>query len=201
MPEFPDDEVGTVILGRKVANGIKINAATFPSPAVPGTDMLTDFNAYDAKNVSIQEKKAALMLETQEKNTIYKRIRNATRRNIDYAEIVANGDNAILELVGWGTRADPQRLAEPGQSRALEIIGQGDGWVRLDWKEPIDGGSVASYKVQRSEDGAKFADVGTAVVSDAALFEQPTGKKLFYRVVAINRAGEGLPSNTVTLNL
>lgn len=73
--------------------------------------------------------------------------------------------------------------------------------MRLDWKEPVDGGDVASYKVQRSEDGANFTDVGTAVESIIALFEQPTAKKLFYRVVAINRAGEGAPSNTVSLLL
>ncbi|HEY0428625.1 MAG TPA: fibronectin type III domain-containing protein [Pyrinomonadaceae bacterium] len=201
MAKFPQDETSTIRLAELVANGMKSNGATFPNPAVDPALMLTDLAAYRAKLSDIQASEAATRLKVQEKNEIYGRIREAARDNVDYAEIVAKGDAAILELINWGNRADAQRLQSPGQTRVLEIIGQGDGWVRLDWKEPIDGGDIASYKIQRSEDGAKFSDVGTAIGSEAALFEQPTGKKLFYRVAAINRAGEGLPSNTVSLSL
>ena len=45
------------------------------------------------------------------------------------------------------------------------------------------------------------ADAATAVESEAALFNQPPDKKLIYQVVAINKAGEGLPSNTVSIVL
>lgn len=201
MASFPKDETSTILLAELVANGMRNNSSVFPNPAVDPSSVQTDLAAYRAKLSSIQAAEAQTRLEIQEKNEIYERIRRATRYNIDYGETVARGDAAILELISWGNRAEGQRLQPPGQCRALEIIGQGDGWVRLDWKEPIDGGAVASYKLQRSEDGARFSDVGTAVESIAALFEQPTGKKLFYRVAAINRAGEGLPSNTVSLTL
>ena len=201
MAKFPQDETSTVVLAELVANGIKDNASTFPNPAADPAGTLTNLAAYRAKLAEIQASEAQTRLKIQEKNEIYGRIRSDTRDNVDYAEIVAKGDAAILELVSWGNRAAPTSLQTPGQSRVLEIIGQGDGWVRLDWKEPVDGGEVASYKIQRSEDGANFSDVGTAIESIAALFEQPTAKKLFYRVVAINRAGEGAPSNTVTLTL
>ena len=33
-----------------------------------------------------------------------------------------------------------------GQARTLEAPRQGDGWVFLDWKEPVDGGKVAAYR-------------------------------------------------------
>ena len=83
----------------------------------------------------------------------------------------------------------------------MEVIGQGDGWVRFDWKEPTGGGKIAAYKVQRSEDGSTFTDAATATESEAALFNQPTAKRLIYQVVAINRAGIGTASNTVSLVL
>jgi hypothetical protein len=201
MAKFPQDEISTVILADLVAAGIEKNPTVFPNPPETAASMKTNLTAYRAKLAEIQASEAHTRLLIQEKNEIYGLIREAARDNVDYGEIVAKGDAAILELIGWGVRADAQRLQAPGQCRVLEIIGQGDGWVRLDWKEPVDGGEVASYKLQRSEDGAKFQDVGSAIESIAALFEQPTGKKLFYRVVAINRAGEGLPSNTVSLLL
>ncbi|CAN5496954.1 hypothetical protein BH10ACI1_BH10ACI1_19860 [soil metagenome] len=200
MAEFPKDETSTIILAQKVANGIRDNDTTFPTPPVAGAALLGDLDLYFAKNAEIQAAKAATRLKVQEKNTVYARIRSGTRDNIDYAAIVAKGNEAILDLVSWGNPAPGQRLALPGQSRAFEIIGQGDGWMRTDWKEPIDGGEVASYIVRRSEDGVNFVDAATVTASDAVLFNQPTGKKLIYMVVAINRAGEGLPSNTVVIS-
>jgi hypothetical protein len=201
MAIFPQDEQSTIVLATEVSEGIERNPTTFPTPPVAAAEMKTDLTAYHKKQGDIQAAEAKLRLETQEKNEIYGRIRKAARRNVNYGEDVAQGDEAILDLISWGNRADPQRMQTPGQCRVLEIIGQGDGWVRLDWKEPVDGGEVASYRIQRSEDGDNFTVVGGVVESIAALFEQPTGKKLFYRVVAINRAGEGVPSNTVSLSL
>lgn len=73
--------------------------------------------------------------------------------------------------------------------------------MQIDWKEPIGGGKVASYIVRRSEGGGDFVDAKTASDSDSILLNQPTGKKLTYQVVAINKAGESLASNIVSLVL
>nr|VFK17387.1 MAG: Fibronectin type III domain-containing protein [Candidatus Kentron sp. LFY] len=75
---------------------------------------------------------------------------------------------------------------------------QGEGWITLDWKEPGDGGKVAAYKVQRREgDSENWVDVGTAIGTEITLSGQPGGKRLEFRAVAINKAGEGEPSNGV----
>jgi len=79
----------------------------------------------------------------------------------------------------------------------LEAPRQGDGWVFLDWKAPIDGGAPSAYKVMRRERPAgAWAETATAVISEATLVEQPKGKELEYRIIAVNKAGEGEPSNT-----
>jgi len=84
------------------------------------------------------------------------------------------------------------------KTRSLEAPREGEGWVFLDWKEPVDGGAVAAYKIQRRErPSGAWADVGMAIESEITLSGQERGKEWEYRVLAVNKAGEGQPSNTV----
>ena len=103
-----------------------------------------------------------------------------------------------LKLIGWAGRKTSAALQIPGQGRLLEAARQGDGWVFLDWKKPADGGRVAAYKVMhRERDGGSWAEVATAVISEATLVDQPKGKELEYQIIAVNKAGDVEPSNTV----
>ena len=43
----------------------------------------------------------------------------------------------------------------------------------------------------------KKQDIATAIETESTLVEQPKGAELEYRVIAINKPGEGSPSNTV----
>ena len=199
--KFPKDETSTIVLAQLVAKGITDNPTIFPNPPVLPASVTTGISVYNAKVGEIQANEAQGRLLVQEKNAMYGAVRQYARDLIDYAQIIAKGDPAILALISWGPRADSVALQPPGQSRYFEVIGQGDGYVRLDWKEPVDGGEVAAYKVMRSEDGENFVIAGTFTASEGAVFEQPTGKKLVYRVVGINRAGESVPSNSVTVTL
>jgi len=75
---------------------------------------------------------------------------------------------------------------------------QGESWIFLDWKQPADGGTVATYKIQRRlRAGGTWLDVGLAMESKTTLTEQERGKEWEYQVIAVNKAGEGAPSNTV----
>lgn len=200
MPRFPQDEAKIMELARKVVAGLNANPTKFPNPPVKASALQTLIDSYDSVNNEIQLAKAAWMHKTQDKNEVLEQIADATRDDVDYGEIVARDDNAALEEIGWGVRAKPTALQPPGQCRAFEIVGQGDSWVKFDWKEPADGGAVAAYKVQRSDDGVNFADAATATESEAILINQPNAKKLVYQAVAINKAGIGLASNTATIS-
>jgi hypothetical protein len=47
----------------------------------------------------------------------------------------------------------------------------------------------------------QWQEVGTAIETESTLVEQPKGAELEYRVIAINKSGEGSPSNTVMVVL
>jgi hypothetical protein len=45
----------------------------------------------------------------------------------------------------------------------------------------------------------KGVKVATAVISETTLVEQPRGKELEYRIVAVNKSGDGEPSNIIMM--
>jgi hypothetical protein len=105
-------------------------------------------------------------------------------------------------LIGWNGRKEKTAIAVPVQPRLLEVPKRGEGWVFLDWKSPADGGKPKAYKVKRIEQPAgAWQEVATAIDSEATLIEQPRSKELEYRVVAVNKSGDGEPSNTVMVVL
>jgi hypothetical protein len=119
-----------------------------------------------------------------------------------YAENTVKFDDNKLNLLGWSGKRKRKSLKSPGQVMSLKAVEQGDDWVGLKWKAPVDGGKAAAYKIQRDEkDDGKWVDVGTAVVTEAKLTDQPLLVDIRYRVVAVNKAGEGPASNTVKLVL
>jgi fibronectin type 3 domain-containing protein len=57
---------------------------------------------------------------------------------------------------------------------------------------------VAFYRVeQRQLPDGEWAMVGTALATEITLNNQKRGKEHEYRVIAVNKAGESDPSNTV----
>jgi hypothetical protein len=81
----------------------------------------------------------------------------------------------------------------------LEIVREGKTSLDLGWKEPFDGGKVAAYKIQRRKrNDGDWADVGTSVKSTVRLDSQDPDVEWEYRVIAVNKAGEGPASNIVS---
>lgn len=124
------------------------------------------------------------------------------KMSLRYAENVTRSDNGKLQLLGWGAprRGTPNDV--PGQVRTLEVIREGLDWVFLDWKEPADGGQVGAYRIQRRKrDGGDWTDVGMAIESEVLLNGQEAGVEFEYHVIAVNKTGEGKPSNIVRVVL
>jgi len=117
--------------------------------------------------------------------------RTPTQGTVDF-------DEDKVKLIGWGRRKAETSLEARGQARTPEATCQGEGWIFLDWEAPTDGGKIAAYKIQhRERPSGPWTDVGLAIESEITLSEQERGKEWEYRTIAVNKAGEGQPSNTV----
>ena len=137
-----------------------------------------------------------------EKQQALQELIDKMKSNLRYAESVSKRREDKLKLLGWSRLFPKTPLEVPGIIRDLEISRTEPGTVVLHWQKPINGGKVSAYKVQRfEEDKGIWATVAIETHTEALLLCQQVGKPLIYRVMAINSAGEGTPSNTVEVVL
>ena len=92
---------------------------------------------FTAKNIAIAVLAAAA---TGSKDDALENLTDAMKSDIRYAENKVDYDDDKLKLIGWAGRQTATALTPPGQSRLLEAPKQGEGWVFLDWKQPVEGG-------------------------------------------------------------
>ena len=204
MARFPSKESEVLVLAQEMTTGLSANLATFPAPPVPFDDVppapsltlhTSDYiTARDAATAAA----AAAEQATSDKEAALQTLVDAMKADLRYAETTVDFDDDKLKLIGWGGRKSKTPLELPGQARTLEAPRQGEGWIFLDWKEPVDGGKPAAYKIQRRErPEGPWMDVNMALESEITLADQTRGTEWEYRVIAVNKAGEGVPSNTV----
>lgn len=200
MARFPTTEAEIVALCQQMIAGLP--SSSFTGSAVTAGDLQSQLEKFVNARGEAATAEAAAMVKTGAKNNELEILTDKMKTLLRDAENIAKGDNAQLNQIGWGARAQATALQPPEQPRNLESPQQGDGWVFLDWKEPIGGGAVAFYKLQRRElpDGA-WEDAGSAIPSEYTLINQPRGKQLEYRVISVNRAGESQPSNAAEVVL
>ena len=202
MARFPLKEAEIVALAEAMITGLTANAVLYPAPPVAVLDLTAAKTAYiTALNAAIAAA-AAAEAATTAKDDVLEDLVDAMKSDIRYAENTVDFDDDKLKLIGWAGKKAPTALQPPGQTRLLEAPRQGDGWVFLDWKAPVDGGASSVYKVMRRERPAgAWGNVATAVITEATLVEQPKTKELEYRIIAVNKAGDGEPSNTAMVVL
>ena len=198
MAQFPIREADIKVLAQNIATGLTANAATYPAPPVTAIDLQAVLDSLITLNDEVVAARAAAEQATATKDAGLEELTDAMRAVLRYAEDTVSYNDAQLSLLGWGGKAAPTALAAPGQARMLEIVQEGEGWLSLDWKKPADGGQVASYKIERRERPAgAYALISLALESETTLTNQERGKDWEYRVIAVNKAGEGVASNTV----
>jgi hypothetical protein len=100
---------------------------------------------------------------------------DGTKANLKYAEVVFRDQPERLTKLGWGPRRSGSTLEAPGEVRDIGIVAEGDTWVVLDWKPPVNGGAVGAYKIQRKKKDGAWEDVGSSVGTEQMLSSQPRG--------------------------
>ena len=198
MARFPRTEAEVKALAQNIVTGLAANPAEFATPPIASVDLqalLDSFITLCDDQVAAQ---AAAEQATETKAAGIEELITAMKADLRYAEDAVNFDDAKLTALGWGGMAAATALEVPGQPRSLESPRQGEGWIFLDWKKPADGGAVAAYKIERREQPTgTWMLVSMAIESEATLNNQERGKDWEYRIIATNKAGEIIPSNTV----
>jgi hypothetical protein len=195
---FPEREADILRLASDIAAGLAAHPDVFPAPPYSAEDLQKALAAHDVNREAHIRAEATAVQGTVAKRESQRTIEDMAKANLRYAENHTRGDDGKLQLLGWGgRRARTLTITEPpGQVRTLEVVREGKDWVFLDWKEPMEGGVVAAYKIQRRRrDSGDWTDVGMSVESEATLNGQDPGVEHEYRVIAVNLAGEGPASN------
>lgn len=201
MATFPRTQAETIALVQLMIAGFTANPLVYPAPPETPVELTLILNTVLAARDAAVASAAATAILFEALDDKMTELEDAMKTDIRYAENTVDFDNDKLMLIGWSGRRAPSNQP-PNQPRVLEVLEQGSDWVSLDWKNPVGGARVAAYKIQRRElPGGEFIDVGTALPSEAVLQNQPKGKDLEYRVIAINSKGDSIPSNTVAVVL
>lgn len=197
MARFPLREAEISTLAGEMIAGFADNPAVYPVLPVAVAELTTSKNEFLAAKSGVVAAKAAYEAALAVKDAAREKLTLQMKTDIRYAENTVDFDDVKLKLIGWGAKRVSVSLTAPGQTAGLTVPMQGDGSVMLAWKAPIDGGDVQAYQVMRRPraEGA-FEDVATAVIPEATLTAQPKGVELEYQIIAINKAGQGPPSNT-----
>ena len=200
--KFPHAEAEILALSQKMSAGFLSNSDIYPAPPIGVLDFDERINTYVAARDAAVLAHGDAMRATEAKDQALTALVDVMKRNLRYAENTVNYNDADLEVLGWSGPRPHTALEPPGQTLSLDATGRGDGWITLDWEKPEGGGKIAAYKVQCREDGSsEWRDVGMAVETNLTLSGQESGKRLLYRVIAVNKAGEGEPSNSLMATL
>jgi len=202
MSKFPKSEADIRELAERMISGLPENS-NFPSAPVSSSDLRNLLDAFTQKSDARMAAKAAAQQATNEKKAALKELTSAMRSDLKYAENEVHGDNAKLSTIGWGGVSPKTPLAPPGQVQMVVITRQEGGEVDMRWEEPVTGGDTASYRVEKREftEGGQWKIAEMSVTTSITLTEQERGKEMEYRVIAVNKAGEGAASNSVMVVL
>nr|VFK17797.1 MAG: Fibronectin type III domain-containing protein [Candidatus Kentron sp. LPFa] len=204
MDQFPRDETGILGLAQEMTDGFAANTEIYPALSVSTEDLNAATADCIAAHDAVQTAKAALDAAVKAKEKAFDTLEEKMKKDLRYAENTVDQDSAKLKLIGWSGRKPATPLTPPGQAGNLVIRSQGEGTIDLAWEKPAAGGKVAAYKVKcrprviEGATGAVWTNADTAMETEITLAGQPQGKELEYCVVAVNKAGEGVASNTVT---
>jgi hypothetical protein len=205
MATFPNVESEIVTLAQAMVTGLTGQEGVppvFPTPPVTPANLDLALTAFTDARDAAMTAEAQAKQATEIKSSALTQLVGFMKTDLHYAEDAVSGDDALLSLIGWGGRRAPTRLQPAGQALSLLVRQQGEGWLDLAWKPPVDGGKPSAYRVYRRErPEGPWVELTTVFAAEVNLADQPRGKEYEYRVIAANKAGDGEPSNTVMVVL
>ncbi len=199
--KFPLKEAEIIELIYHIIRGLEDNPDVFPNPPIAPAELKKKID----RVVELQEKSIAAHAEaakaTEEKDKALNDVVYDGKTEISFAERAVDYDNAELKKIGWSGRKTPKAKGMPGACSNVRAIRQGPGGTaEIACDEPTKGGKPDFFVAEKRilPDGqwefAKNTYSTTTVIKHL-----PRGKSVEFRMYAVNGAGQGPPTNTLTL--
>jgi hypothetical protein len=202
MARFPISQDEVLALAEAITAGLNSNTVVYPAPPVPAAELQAELAVCKGALDDVVATRAAYEEAVTAKDQSLAGLAQKMKTNLRYAENVVSYNDDKLKLLGWSGKRAIRSLTAPGQVGSLKTIEQGFDRLTLEWKKPASGGKAAAYKIQRCvKDSGQWSDIATSLSTKAELIDQPRLTDMEYRVIAINKAGQSPPSNTVTVVL
>ena len=199
--EFPEREEDILQLALRMAEVIEQHPDVFPAPPVSPAHLRAMVEVVKAINAECALANERYREQRAKQGRTLARVKDVLKANLMYTEMDVRGQPERLSGLGWGGRPGATDRELPGEVRDLTAQRLGDTSVVLEWRPPVDGGPAAEYRVQRRKLGGPWEHVAREVDNDCLVSHQPQGVEFDLRVVAVNQAGAGQPSATVTVVL
>ncbi len=201
MASFPTSDVDLAVLARRVAAGLSQHVAIYPVPPVPSAELedavASLVNATERENAARRNLEAANTARQHAAEVL----KEKTKLTLTYAESAVDFDDAKLRLLGWEGRK-PRKALVPGPPRSLELVRVQEGIIELDWKKPGTGGDAQSYRIEaRKTTEERWMLKGFSLHSDCVLHNLEPGQAHQVRVIAVNKMGDGEPSEAIEVAL
>ncbi|MDI6821258.1 MAG: fibronectin type III domain-containing protein, partial [Patescibacteria group bacterium] len=129
---------------------------------------------------------------------------NICRVYVDSKDKAGNWSRTVSRdfSIDFGTTiVQPEFPRVPNQITNLsaQVIG---GFIHLSWSAPYDGGEkIDSYKIYRGFTSSTDSFLATSYSASYTDYTAATGTTYYYRVSAVNRVGESILSNIVSIKI
>ena len=200
---FPTKEAEILELARKMISGFKKNKELYPTPPVPVEELEKQVEDCENAQNDIDQTRGIMKQQIGVKDNKFDSLEHSMKKQIRYAENTSDFNDGDLERIGWHGRHKPEPLQPPGQ--VLKLIAKVDaetGTIYMKWEDAKDGGKADYYKINifRQADSS-WGVYDTISYKEAVIKGLPEGETVRFRIIAVNKAGEGMPSNTVTVTV
>ena len=142
---------------------------------------------------------AAMKRATEDKTNAKRELVLVLANLVATAEANGNVSDAMLMSIGFSPRrAKGSRQTAPPVPTDIKVVPQVDGAVSLGWSR--NGASASTiYQVETSADGLDFSIVTSTVRKSLVLDGYVPGTQAWFRITAINSAGQSRPSANVPI--
>ena len=171
----------------------------FTGPQPPLTSITTAANDLEAAFADAQASRQEANTKTTIQNAKEDVLDKLVSQSAAYVTAVGGGDEVIIQSAGMNLRAARSAVGVPSQPQALAATaGDRDGTMDLSWDPVVE---AASYVIETSPDpptATSWKHLGVSTKSSFTVTDLVSGSRVWFRVAAINAAGQSAWSDPAT---